>query len=83
MLLARNPANYESLVEEIEKSGGKAVGISTDVSSPESVEEAFRKIKGMSDGVAAGIFNVGGKFIRKPFLELSLEDFEAGYEANG
>ncbi|MCJ1290197.1 hypothetical protein MMC34_001733 [Xylographa carneopallida] len=83
VLLARNPSNYDSLVEEIEKSGGKAVGISTDVSSPESVEEAFKKIKSISTEVAAGIFNVGGKFIRKPFLELGLEDFEAGYEANG
>ncbi|MCJ1400740.1 hypothetical protein MMC11_003948 [Xylographa trunciseda] len=83
VLLARNPTNYESLVDEIEKSGGTAVGISTDVTSPESVEEAFKKIKGLGDEVAAGIFNVGGKFIRKPFLEMSLEDFEAGYEANG
>ncbi|MCJ1473284.1 hypothetical protein MMC13_001935 [Lambiella insularis] len=83
VLLARNPANYEPLVEEIEKSGGKAVGISTDVSSPQSVEDAFKKIKGMSDEVAAGVFNVGGRFIRGPFLEMSLDDFQASYDANG
>ncbi|MCJ1286373.1 hypothetical protein MMC26_005718 [Xylographa opegraphella] len=83
VLLARNPSNYEPLVEEIEKSGGKAVGISTDVSSPKSVEEAFTKIKGMRQAVAAGIYNVGGQFIRKPFLELSVRDFESCYEANG
>lgn len=33
--------------------------------------------------LAAAIYNVGGKFVRKAFLELSQEEFEAGYEANG
>lgn len=33
--------------------------------------------------LAAAIFNVGGRFVRKPFLELSVEDFKAGYDANG
>ena len=33
--------------------------------------------------LAAAIYNVGGRFVRKPFLELSDEDFEAGWEANG
>lgn len=83
VLLARNPSNYEPLVAEIEKSGGKAVGISADVSSPQSIDAAFKKIKGMGDEVAAGVYNVGGRFVRGPFLEMSLEDFQAGYEANG
>ncbi|MCJ1258077.1 hypothetical protein MMC24_005907 [Lignoscripta atroalba] len=86
VLLARNPSNYEPLVSEITSAGGKAIGISTDVSSAESVKEAFGKIEGefgKDVGVAAAVFNVGGRFIRKPFLELSLEEFETGYEANG
>ena len=33
--------------------------------------------------LAAAVFNVGGKFIRKPFLELTEDDFMAGMEANG
>ncbi|MCJ1413352.1 hypothetical protein MMC19_007457 [Ptychographa xylographoides] len=83
VLLARNPANYENLVTEIQKNGGKATGISTDVSDPQSMEAAFSKIKDMGVDVAAGVFNVGGRFIRKPFLELTLEEFESGYDANG
>jgi len=84
-LLARNPANYESIVKEINSAGGKAIGISTDVSAPDSVAKAFAEIKKEFGGkkLAAAIFNVGGKFVRKPFLELSLEEYEAGYEANG
>ena len=33
--------------------------------------------------LAAAVFNVGGKFIRKPFLELEVDEFMSGIEANG
>jgi NADP-dependent 3-hydroxy acid dehydrogenase YdfG len=84
-LLARNPANYESIVKEINAAGGQAIGISTDVSSESSVKNAFTEIQKEFKGkkLAAAIFNVGGRFVRKPFLELTLEEYEAGYEANG
>lgn len=32
--------------------------------------------------VAAGVFNVAGGFARKPFLEITLEEWEKGYETN-
>ena len=44
-LLARNPDNYNGLVKEINDSGGKAIGVSTDVSDPDSVKAAFEKIQ--------------------------------------
>lgn len=44
-LLARNPANYESLVQEINEKGGWAKGISTDVSDATSVKNAFEEIR--------------------------------------
>jgi NAD(P)-dependent dehydrogenase (short-subunit alcohol dehydrogenase family) len=85
VLLARNPQNYESIVSEIKSSGGHAIGISTDVSSRQSVSNAFAEIQKEFKGkkLAAAIYNVGGRFVRKPFLELTLEEYEAGYEANG
>jgi len=84
-LLARNPANYESIVKEIQASGGHAIGISTDVSSESSVKNAFFEIQKEFKGkkLAAAIYNVGGGFVRKPFLELTLKEYEAGYQANG
>ena len=84
-LMARKAANYEPIVKQIEDAGGKAIGISTDVSDAKSVKEAFEKLKSEMGGapLAAAIFNVGGKFIRKPFLELTEDDFVSGYEANG
>ena len=90
VLLARNPANYEALVSEIKASGGRALGISTDTSDGASVKNAFGKIDqefgqgGKSEvKVAAAVYNVGGKFVRKSFLDLSREEFENGWEASG
>jgi len=84
-LLARNPDNYESIVKEIKAAGGQAIGISADVASASSVQSAFAEIQKEFKGkkLAAAVFNVGGKFVRKPFLELTEEEYEAGYQANG
>jgi NAD(P)-dependent dehydrogenase (short-subunit alcohol dehydrogenase family) len=87
VLLARNPSNYDSIVSEIKSAGGVALGISTDISSPDAVKKAFEEIKNADGfkgkGLAAAIYNVGGRFIKKPFLELTLEEYESGFEANG
>ena len=85
VLLARNPANYEEIVKEIKASGGQAVGFPTDVASQSSVKDAFARIKKEfgSKKLAAAVFNVGGSFVRKPFLEMSLEEYEVGFNANG
>lgn len=45
VLLARNPDNFQSLADEINSSGGKAVGISTDISDSKSVQNAVDAIK--------------------------------------
>jgi short-subunit dehydrogenase len=84
-LLARNPSNYEPLVKEIEAAGGKAIGISTDCADGASVKKAFETLKKEMAGakLTAAVYNVGGRFVRKPFMELSEEDFVAGFEANG
>lgn len=85
VLLARNPDNYESIVKEIKSSGGHAIGISTDVSSEASMKNAFSEIQKEFQGkkLAAAIYNVGGSFVRKPFLEMTLNEYQAGYESNG
>jgi NAD(P)-dependent dehydrogenase (short-subunit alcohol dehydrogenase family) len=81
VLLARNPSNFDNLADEINKSGGEAFGISTDVSSEESVKNAFAKIKEVHGGapVAAAIFNASSRPVRKPFLETTVEEFGSGY----
>jgi len=84
ILLSRSPETYEPLVKEITSAGGKAHGFSADVTSGTSIKAAIdelKKISGAGDKtqVAAAIFNASGRFRRAPFLELTEDDFEAGY----
>lgn len=85
VLLSRSSSSYEAIVSEIKASGGQAIGVDTDVTDSASVASAFEKIKKeMGDAkLAAAIYNVGGGFVRKPFLELSEKEFRAGWESNG
>jgi len=85
VLLARKPENYEPTVKEINDAGGKAIGISTDIFDPKSVQSAFGQISKEfgSAGLAAAVYNVGGGFVRKPFLELTIDDYDAGYASGG
>lgn len=56
VLLARNPENYESLAKEINDKGGKAIGISTDISNTDSVKNAVTQIKKeFGDDVGAAV----------------------------
>lgn len=56
VLLARSPESYNSLVEDINSKGGKAVGISTDISNSASVQAAVSKIKSeFGDDVGAAV----------------------------
>lgn len=62
--MARTSASYDGIVDEINKAGGKAIGVSTDVADASSVSKAFEQIKqefGADVGVAAAIFNASGR----------------------
>ena len=83
-LLARNPASYSSVVDEIASNGGHATGFNVDVSDPASMRNACVQISGTfpDTRMTAAVYNVGGGFMRKPFLALTPEEFKAGYESN-
>lgn len=81
--MARNPDNYSDVVKEIQASGGKALGIQTDVTNPTSLTSAFDTVKKELSGAtaAAAIYNVNSPFVRKPFLEGSIEDLDTSLNA--
>ncbi len=83
--LSRTPASYEPLVKEINSAGGKAIGVSADVSNANSMKEAVKTIESEfgNDGCAAAVLNAAGGFVRKPFLELNEEEFMSGYITSG
>lgn len=65
VLLARKPESFEKLAKEINDQGGKAVGISADVSNQESIQRAFREIEQHFPGAhaAAAVFNAAGGMV--------------------
>lgn len=87
VLLARNLANLDPIVNEIKSNGGQATGISTDLNDSQSVRAAFDQIKqqyeGSGSSLAAAVFNPSGGFVRKPFLELTEQEFSRSYESQG
>lgn len=85
VLLARNPSHYEPVAHDIRAAGGQAIGIKTDLTDPKSVKSAFSQISESHANakLAAAIFNAGAPFVRKPFLEITEEEFTAGYESQG
>ncbi|PYH97987.1 NAD(P)-binding protein [Aspergillus ellipticus CBS 707.79] len=85
VVLARNPDNFQPVVDEINSAGGQATGISTDLSDSAGVKSAFEKIaqQYLGSALAAAVFNSGGGFVRKPFLELTEQEFSSGFESQG
>lgn len=73
--------SYELLVQEINSSGGRVIGILMDVLSEESVKFVFKIIVQEYFDVycVVVIYNVFGGFVRKLFFEIILEDFEKGW----
>lgn len=86
VVLARRPESYNDAVAQINKAGGKAIGISADMGDASSVTSAFETMKKELPGLqlVAAIYNVGkdGRAIRKPFLELNGEDLNSSLNSN-
>lgn len=83
VLLARSQASLDPLVNGITQSGGSAMGIPTDVASASSMGSTIDQIKakfGADLAIAAAIYNVASKFVMKPFLEQSSEEFFGSLE---
>lgn len=55
------------------------------MSESSSLKSAFEKISQQykDSPLAAAVFNSGGGFVRKPFLELTEDEFAAGYKSQG
>ncbi|KAH7040131.1 uncharacterized protein B0I36DRAFT_6116 [Microdochium trichocladiopsis] len=84
VLLTRKPESFQDTVAEINSAGGKALGIAADAADPKSLKAAFDKIKSELPGykLAAAVFNVSAGYGPKPFLDLSVEDFDGSVQGN-
>lgn len=82
VVLARQPDSYAKTVNAIKANGGIALGISCDANDPASVASAFKQIalEMPNMSLAAAVYNAGGSVRAKPFLDVSLEEYEAGVQ---
>lgn len=81
VLMARNIDHLKPIEKEIQDNGGDAFSVSCDVSQPESVKNAFGKIKQAfpNSACAAAVFNATGPFVMKSILDVKVDEFDAGY----
>lgn len=78
-LLARSRDVLDGIVKEIEGSGGKALGIATDLADPASVKAAFEQVRTELGAVTTLVQN-GAIMIRGGFLELDPAAFETSFQ---
>jgi NAD(P)-dependent dehydrogenase (short-subunit alcohol dehydrogenase family) len=84
VLIARKPESYNDVVAQINKAGGKAIGITANATDAASLATAFETISKELPGLelVAAIYNVRPSSNRKPFLELKIEDLDASLQGN-
>ncbi len=80
-LLSRRAASSEPVAEEIRSQNGKALVIPTDVTHPQSVQEALEKTRSQFGPVTILAHNASG-YGRGLFLELDPELVRQSFEAN-
>ncbi|KAL1921700.1 uncharacterized protein VTP21DRAFT_10342 [Calcarisporiella thermophila] len=83
-MLARNQDFLTQLQSDITKQGGNAASFQCDITSPESVKNAFEQIEqkyGSSAAWEVGIYNAGG-FSRESILEIDPEKFTNVWKVN-
>ena len=77
-LLARKPESYEGLVQEINNSGGKAVGVSADVSSEDSVKAAFKTEQDLNWEIWTTILMICRSMLHCNWYDRDVESREEG-----
>lgn len=78
ILMARRQESYQDTVTAINQAGGRAVGISVDVTDAKSMGLALDAVARDEPGfkLAAAVYNVASGYMIKPFLQLKPEDLD-------
>jgi NAD(P)-dependent dehydrogenase (short-subunit alcohol dehydrogenase family) len=77
----RDAGAVQAVVREIERAGGRALGVMADVSSHEEVAELVRKTLAHFGSVDIAVSNVALRR-KQPFLDISLEDWQTVLATN-
>ncbi|ARB45970.1 SDR family NAD(P)-dependent oxidoreductase [Alloalcanivorax xenomutans] len=78
---ASSQEKLESVCDEVEKAGGKAMPYLCDVSDPQAVAAMVKVTEGHFGDVDIAVSNVGRR-LHQPFLDVSLEDWKRVLDTN-
>lgn len=82
VLAARTAPAIETIAEEINKGGGRALAVPTDVTNPDSVRQLVEQTLATFGRLDVAFNNAGTGHVPTPLVDISVEDFEAGLRAN-
>jgi NAD(P)-dependent dehydrogenase (short-subunit alcohol dehydrogenase family) len=82
VLAARTATAIAEIADEINRSGGKALAVPTDVTAPESVQRLVEQTVAAFGRLDVAFNNAGSGHMPRPLAEVSFEDFEAIFKAN-
>src|SRR5262245_5049222 len=76
-----NGTDADKVAAAINASGGKAVGLTADVSKPDQIKAAVEKLR-KAFGPVSVLVNNAGIIQIIPFMELSMEQWDRTFEVN-
>ena len=82
VLAARTASAISAIADEINRNGGKALGVPTDVTDPESVSRLIEETVKEFGRLDVAFNNAGAGQMPRPLADISFEDFETGLKAN-
>jgi NAD(P)-dependent dehydrogenase (short-subunit alcohol dehydrogenase family) len=82
VLAARTAPAISAIADEINRGGGKAIAVPTDVTDPQSVARLIEETVKTFGRLDVAFNNAGAGQMPKPLAEISFEDFEAGLKSN-
>jgi NAD(P)-dependent dehydrogenase (short-subunit alcohol dehydrogenase family) len=82
VLAARTASAISAIADEINRSGGRALAVPTDVTDPESVARLVDETVKAFGRLDVAFNNAGAGQMPKALADISFEDFETGLKAN-
>ena len=81
-IVGRRAEMLDATVEAIEKAGGRAIAVPSDVTDLEKLRSAVDDIVGRLDGIDIVVANAGGPPLPGPVLDMAAEDWKQTIDLN-
>lgn len=82
VLAARTAADIQTVANDIDRSGGKALAVATDVTDERQVEELVKQTVATFGRLDVAFNNAGAGHMPRPLADIPLEDFDQSIKVN-